>query len=464
MSASGPTYSTLFRLVACDHCGAPLRTEERGGAASCRYCGAVHSVAPRDDRPLSLFHAGAPLPEAERLARLRHQATRQRAIPSALAALIEHDEIPAWKLTEATQVWQATRREARLHGGTDAGERLLHLTVLISNAHLRSRAHDPARHRALLEAALDAVHLPRHRQVLRGHLSRAAASEGDLDAAEAWLAPCDRCSDDLESDSAWRITLAYIDTARCRFGHVLDLLGRTANEIPLASSAVPMGVLLRGNAHEQTGNGEAAVESLVAAFRGAGARVSLSLVREQHRRMCLCPRTFQVASHAHAAAAAAVVSKAAGSGSMTGDGWPIIILTALFVGVAAAAFIGDALGHAAIGLGVIFLVTVGSLRSLWRSRRLASLYEREAARQTRLIAEGAPAMARVIASAPTGVTTVERQQVHVEVQVSPLDSAPFRARVTLLLTAPQLAALAPDAAVTAWFDPLQPGGVALEVV
>ncbi|MEJ7732997.1 MAG: hypothetical protein WKG00_27845 [Polyangiaceae bacterium] len=142
----------------------------------------------------------------------------------------------------------------------------------------------------MCESALDALTLPRHRQVMRGMLSRAACDEGDLEAADAWLAPCDSWSDDLETDTAYRISRAYLDTALARFQ---DVKKRLSSRPPIMDAHEALAVLLLANAWERSGDRSGAMELLREA-RQSDARMARDLARA-HAASKLCPQGYLLA-------------------------------------------------------------------------------------------------------------------------------------------------------------------------
>src|SRR5262249_31979190 len=149
--------------------------------------------------------------------------------PPGMEGLVVASEVPPHKLQEARMIWSATRKQlAAQPGDFAASERLSWLTML-----LRNTLTDERTVRGLLQGALEVLILPRHRQTLRGHLSRGATKLGDLASAEAWLAGCDPASEDLQCDTPYRVSYALLETARGRFNEVLMLLGGTEEEVPI---------------------------------------------------------------------------------------------------------------------------------------------------------------------------------------------------------------------------------------
>ncbi|AUX19792.1 uncharacterized protein SOCEGT47_002450 [Sorangium cellulosum] len=291
------TYSHTIRALLCPHCGAPLSAPTAGARISCRYCRVELAIGARDERPLQ--HApSAPLPEPERLARLRAQVGRPLAPPPLVAELLHEGTLAPWKHQEAAALWQSTRAELASGPRPEAAERLFFLTLLLFSAE-----RDPARKRALLETALDLLTLPRHRQALRCMLARNAVLAGDLVAARAWLAPCDARSDDLASDTEHRFALAYVATAERRWDAVLAAIGARPHDVPLAASAATVCAVLRANAHERQGAVATAAEQLSAELRaGLEAPRRIEAILEANRALDLCPQSL---SRARAAATAA---------------------------------------------------------------------------------------------------------------------------------------------------------------
>ena len=83
---SKTTFSFQMRVLLCERCGAPIDVALAGGVTPCKYCGAQLMIAGRDER--AIFQPGAspaPLPEPERLNRLRQQ-DNQPLLPPASAS------------------------------------------------------------------------------------------------------------------------------------------------------------------------------------------------------------------------------------------------------------------------------------------------------------------------------------------------------------------------------------------
>lgn len=295
------SFSHRVRVAACDRCGAPHEAAIAGGAFACRFCNAQNMLAVRSE--IVIAPGRAPTPEAERIARLRQQDGRPLMPPPNLAHLMENGQLAAFKVDEAVSVWNGARHQLRANPNDfDAAERMLFLSMMI--AQFYKDKGEKLRQRALLESALDAVTLPRHRQILRGFLTRAAVLAGDLEAAEAWLRPCDAQSDDLSMDSEWRFSRAFIDTAKGNFQGVVTVLGRNLSDVPIEDASDDVCTVLRANALERLGDLDNAVLLLRARFAAGGdARQTMDRVIRVYPDWKLCAQSYPVATAMFATAA-----------------------------------------------------------------------------------------------------------------------------------------------------------------
>ena len=421
------TFSNETRILACSGCGAPLEALVHGGTVSCRYCGATNLLAPRVERAALPAEPAAPISEAERLSRLASQVDAPASTPASLEGLLdEGGDIPAWKIDEAVSVWQSARVEVAEVGGYEAAERLLALTILLAG-HYAHRG-EPLRQRAMFESALEVFQLPRHVQIVRGHLARCAVSAGELDAADRWLAPCDPRSDDLQTDSAYRLSRALIDTARDDAAAVLTVLGAPGAEVPaLVEHAVALG-LLRAHALEASGDHGGAVSQLRATM-GRGSRRDLADTRSHLLGGGLCPGCFPVATQQHREAAATAAMRSANTSTARfmialGALMGLIAAVLMVIGVVCLLlalislvvplFFGGSEGAWVAGGTVAFslAVTGASLMApgvgmlpfailpVWIGRRMLSRARKAAS----LLRRGIDAQAELISIDPTGIT------------------------------------------------------------
>ncbi len=286
--------------------------------------------------------------------RLRQQDGRPMLPPTSLESLLEGGGIPAWKVQEAVTVWQNSRREVMATQGHEAAERVFFLTLVLAN--VLSEQGDLVRQRGLYESALDVLSLARHKQMMRGALARLAVRQGDLAEAERWLAPCDPRSDDLQTDSAWRVSRAMVDTARGDFRAVLGVLGLEFAEVPVFDAMDGLSVVLRANAWERLGQGDAAVAALLEYFGqgGPSGRTSVRKVVETFGGLGLCPQSLGRAERTYGAQAASQAAQRATGG-----------IHRVFVPLGAVLTVGAGVVVMAAGLGFFGLVDFDPTNVLW---------------------------------------------------------------------------------------------------
>ncbi len=315
-----------LRIVVCQHCGAPVESVPTGGWVTCHYCNAGHQVTARVEAMLEPEVRA--VDENLRLATLRQQDGRPLIPPASLQPLIENNKLMPWKEQEALAVWRSTCDELRRGDSFEAAERLLVLTMLLSNHYAGKK--EPLRQRALFESALDVFRLPRHRQVMRGFLARNAAYTNDVDGAERWLAPCNPRSMDLEADSAYRISRATIDTAKGNWVAVLQTLGRFHNDVPIMDVNDPTAVVLRANAHERLGDLASATIELQR-YPSAAIPTILQVLAADHG-WHLCQASLPMA-RAKAAKELETTAKVVGGGIAALTLGPFVLVAIIFAAV-----------------------------------------------------------------------------------------------------------------------------------
>ncbi len=462
------SYSYQTRVAMCEKCGAPLEVAVGGGHVQCGYCGVSNELLPRDENPLAGVHGAAAGNEQQRMARLAAQDGKPSMPPDEIAGLFEQGELVEWKVDEAVQIWQDSRRALRTAPNPAVAERLMFLTMALAN-HFFVKG-DTSRQRALFESALDVVTLPRHKQSLRGYLCRLAARDGDLQAAEQWLAPCDPRSEDLEMDSSWRISRAFMDTATGNFQGVVDTLGRGLKDVPIMDTIEPLAIIFRANALERIGDLEAATEQLTAlmlAGHGAGQKMVTKVIG-RYQDWGLCQQSFPLAqAKANQMAAKASASVASGGiGSIFYYVGLAMLIPGLFGGLVfmlqslgadsvlrlLPAGLSDGLGAAAIPL----LITGFIMATIGRKAKLA------AAKAAYLRVHGVPATATVTNLSRTGTTVNDVPQMRIHLSVQLKDQAPYDASVKMYLDAHQLASFAPGTKVSVRVDPNNPQELVIE--
>jgi hypothetical protein len=462
------SFSYQTRVAMCEKCGAPLDVAVGGGHVQCGYCGVANELLPRDENPLAGVHGVNATNEQERFARLRAQDGKPSMPPEDIIGLFAQGELVEWKVDEAVQIWQDTRRGLRAASDPVAGERLMSLTMALSN-HF-SKKEDPARQRAMFESGLDVVSLPRHKQMLRGYLSRLAARKGDLPAAEQWLAPCDPRSDDLEMDSSWRMSRAFIDTAKGDSGAVVAVLGRGLKDVPIMDSMEPLCILIRANALERLGEVEPAADQVVALMMagGGGGRRMVTEVVKRYQDWGLCQQSYPVAQ-AKFAAAASQVSASSASGGIGGIfyflGLAMLIpglaggLIFMLESLAGESLVGFLPSGLREGLGAValpFIISGVVLTAIGRNAR------RAAAKAAHIRVHGIPAVATVVGLDRTGTTVNNVPQIRIRLSVQLKGKEPYEASVKMYLDAHQLGAYSTGSQVSVRVDPGNPQDLVIE--
>jgi hypothetical protein len=457
MQTGNTMFSPAVHVVLCQNCGAPIDAAIQGGMLPCRYCGAQNLVCARNEA-LVTEPRGAPIPEYERLARLRAQDGRPLLPPQSLLALMPDGDIPAWKIQEALAVWQSTRRELQATNNFEAAERLLFLSMALSNKF--SEQNDLARQRAMFESALDVFTLPRHRQIMRCCLARSAAKLGDLQGAEAWLRPCDPASDDLESDSEFRFARALIDTFTGNYQRVLQALGQTPDAFPIQDAMDDVCAVFRANAWEKLGQVPTAVNLLRDRMsKGPHERVVLAKIMQVYGRWGVCAMSFPQADSAHS-------TVAAGQAALMSGGMLSMILLPMGI-----LFVLMALGClAAIVVAIVYesydwiigpAICAVVMGPMGLGFVFGGLKARASGKQAeRLRLHGVRATGRVQSLSPTGMSINDVPQVMVQLVVELPGQMPYQATSKLLLSNPAM--LMPGAQVALRVDPQNPNNVLLE--
>lgn len=279
-----------LRVLPCDTCGAPLEGAKGGGRVACRYCGSEQELTPREETPLLV---GPRLSETDRLARLRQEDAFTRPVPEPLRDLVFGDRLVPWEVPEALARWQMARRVLASGGRPNVEEELFVLSQALTAHFERQSAWLEAR--AIAEGGLEELTEPRHRQVMRSFLARAAALTLDVAAAEAWLSGCDSAAAELESDGAWRLARACIDTARGDFERVLHTLGGSPTDVPLPNELDPAAALLRANAWERLGRVDEGTDLLahLAEHGGPVFHLKARELAERHPELQLARQSIQ---------------------------------------------------------------------------------------------------------------------------------------------------------------------------
>lgn len=441
------------RWVLCDGCGEPLGMPVGATLAPCDTCGAETPLPPRSDAPLG---GRSELDEAERIRRLREQDGQPLLPPSGLEGLLKAGEIPAYKEREAVELYLANKRELRDSTDPAAQTRLMFLTVILVN-----HFDDPVFKRALCETSLDAMPLQRHQQTMRGYLAREAARTGDLAAAEAWLAPCDPRSDDLEMDSTWRFTRATIALYAQDWAGVLEVLGSDPSEVPIADHSDVVTTVFRAHAHEQLGDVDRAARQLAEAMNGK--RRALEGMIAHRPELKLCERSIGAARQQHAAHAAKHAGLMSGGGiggvmlfaGLMTAGMGVVLLA---VGVWTLATGGPPDEWAGMMFGGLVTLFVGGpvvggmgLRSILKARKAA-----------RIRTHGLAATGTVLGAERTGTEINNVPQMRLKLRVELEGREPWEATTVLLVPPQNQSILEVGKTLYVRVDPSNPAEVVLD--
>lgn len=452
------TFRHELRVLPCETCGAPLEGTSQGGRVRCRYCETEQELTPREHAPLVV---GPRLSEPERLALLRAQDLDPRPPPATLAALVFGGRLVPWEVPEALARWQLVRRTVSVRREPGVAEELFALTTTLFSHYEREGEWLAAR--ALAEGALDELGEPRQRQILRAALARAAALGGDLGAAEAWLAGCDATPADLESDGAFRIARACIETLRGDFPRVLELLGRSPTDVSLPNDLDPPSALLRANALERLGQPAQAADLLVHLAEHGGPLFHLRAreLAERHPELRLCEASARAAEprilHVWEARASSAGTVSQGCFLLAGVGIlvpSLILAAALIVGSVGLASLSEIPLLAIAGSSTLLVAAfVSMLGTIFTFAGWDGVRKERATR--RLLAEGRLLPGAVVQCAATGTETMGVPEVSIRALIIDGPTA-YLASTETHLKNPEAPTYARGAPIAVRVDPEDP--------
>jgi hypothetical protein len=381
---------------------------------------------------------------------LRAQDGKPLVPPPNIAFLWENTgSIPPHREAEALMAWQGARRRA-LAMDVGAGEEICMLTRELATKAERNR--DWARARAVIEAALECVQLPRQRAVLLGMIARMAVRAGDVRSASAWLA-CFDAPQDLESESELRVTTAVVATARGDSMGALAAVGSAFDQIAIQDALDPQAALLRINALERMGRGAEAVQQLRDLMgKGPGMRNAVEAIQAQYPTLGLCRESMPAVQAAHEQSA----RSSAGKGKMA-MGCLLMAVSVLPVAIASvvavAAFLTEDSYEAfiAVPFTLIFVLAFG----LWGLKTFLA-----GRREQQVFASGVRAQARVVGSARTGVEINDVPEMRLELEV--LLQPPFRTAIRMLVSPGEQHILVPGTVLYVRVDPAKPDVAVLD--
>ncbi|MCC6649359.1 MAG: hypothetical protein IT374_27780 [Polyangiaceae bacterium] len=457
------SYTTQVRVLLCAQCGAPIEVSPNGGLSACRYCGAQLELAARSALPAFAPPVRAALSEPERLARLRMQDNRPLLPPQSIAHLFgPGGQFPEWKEQEVFAAWQSARKRTAT-GALDAAEELFFLTEVLGNKAVA--ASDLTRHRAMLESALEAFTLPRHRSSVAASLVLAACREGDLQGASTWLQLVDPASDDLYADSMYRVARSRVATKQRDFQGVLAVLGQSSGDWPTHDALDCIATVYRANAYEGLGRLDLAVRELTLESQKSGQhRASIATIVRLHG---VCQQSFAQAD-VHAGAQAAVGAAAQASAGVEKVFMPlgavfavigvIWVVTSLGGAVFSLVMTGSptaVLGGIGSSIGGVVFVAMG-VGFFFLGRKMAA-----SAQKAGFIAQhGKRANGTILGVEGTGMKINGVPQVRVRMRVEGAGAAPYEVQLTMLMSG---GGLAPGLTLPVRVHPTSPTDVVLDV-
>ena len=383
--------------------------------------------------------------EAQRFERLRQQDGQPLMPPPSLQAFMQGGGAADHMIPALQDQWKMAKHELGHGGGYQAAERLYFATLMLRGP--MSKQGRDLEVRAMLETALDVLTEPRHRAVMHGFMARDATRLGDPEAGEKWLALMPPSSDDLHIDSAYRITRAYVSTAKNDFNTVLGVLGQRRDDIPIADGQDELAAVMRANAFEKLGRSQEASAELQRIMVSPPHAQLVGKIIQSNAALQLCSHTYpQMAQQMQQMSSNVVKSK---SGMNTGA-----IFIVAFLG--APLMIGAQALVSALDLpGWIFGVVVGAF-VIGILAFVFSALTRGARIKAKLKQNGIRGQGTLVQCNTTG-TRVNNQPVYeLILTVEAQGLQPFRASHREILSPMVAGKLQPGATVPVLLDPKDP--------
>lgn len=181
--------------------------------------------------------------------------------PPNLQHLVGNGGLDPAKVDEAHKVLDAARSQMRSAPSFSVEERLFWAVFLL--ARHWAEKDDRAQALRLVLDALTMLQDPRHKQVLLGLAARSAAALGDFATANRCAADLDSRSHDLQVDTNYRLSTAYVALARNDYRTALQVLGAEIDDVPISDAYDAVCGVLRAHAHELAGHSDTAREQLL---------------------------------------------------------------------------------------------------------------------------------------------------------------------------------------------------------
>jgi len=454
------TFSHDLRVLLCPQCGGPIDVKPEGGVVTCSFCNVKMLLASRLEKPAAPAAQTKETGESQRLEMMRAQDGKPFLPPPEIRYLIRGGELSSDQFNQAMQEWQKTRALLVAEASPAAAERMYFLTLMLYQHYVKIK--DDMRRRAVLETASELLTDPRHVQDVRCMLARAAATAGDMEAAEKWLSLCDPRATDIHMDSAFRFTSATLATINGRWDEVLKLLGENQNDFPIADECDAVCGVLRANAHERLGRVDQAKTLLRQLTQNpAIPAATLNEIVERYRalQIVVCEKSYPEIK----AQLAAKPRKRFGAIGR------VLSILALVIGAGSLSlhwlrlpFVPDTEGFRGGAL------TVGLILLIWGATGLTMKYALRlllggSADREQLLKNGVPAKAEIVGIQPTGWTINDVPQYKLSLQITYAGKAPYQISQKVMMPPNQLQYFQPGVTLGAKVDPKNPKKVALEM-
>jgi uncharacterized Zn finger protein (UPF0148 family) len=454
------TFSHDLRVLLCPQCGGPLDVRPEGGVVTCPFCKVKMLLASRLEKPAAPAEQTKDMGESQRLEMLRAQDGKPYLPPPEIRYLIRGGELSPDQFNQAMQEWQKTRAQLVAEALPAAAERMYFLTLMLYQYYLKIK--DDVRRRALLETASELLTDPRHVQDVHCMLARAAATSGDMEAAEKWLSLCDPRSTDLHADSAYRFTSATLATINGRWDEVLKALGENQNDIPISDENDAVCGVLRANAHEHLGRVDQAKTLLrQLAQNPAIPAGTINEIVERYRslQIVVCEKSYPEIK-------AQLAAKTRKGRGVIGR---VLSILALLIGAGSLSlhwlrlpFVPDTeeFRGGALTVGLILLV--------WGATGFTVMYVLRAllggsADREQLLKSGVPAKAEIVGIQPTGWKINNVPQYKLSLQITYAGKEPYQISQKVMMPSNQVQYFQPGVTLGAKVDPKKPKKVALEM-
>lgn len=240
--------------------------------------------------PFAMHAASNQASEAQRFERLRAQDGKPLLPPPNMQPLCAQGGLDPNKLQEAHGLWQSALGEIQSMPSFPAEERLFWTAFLLSRYHAEHGERPQAQQ--LLQSTLPHLRDPRHREIITGMLARGAAVLGDHATADQLMGYLDPQSEDLQVDTNFRFTVAYVALARDDAEGALQVLGWQIDDIPISDAYDTVCGVFRAHAHERLGRLDLAQQQLARLASTPAALDTLQEIVQANPALRLCPSSL----------------------------------------------------------------------------------------------------------------------------------------------------------------------------